>query len=301
MAKIMSKKNTINPANVDHTNTNVSELNNAWEAVELSRHPMRFYSQDYLDSMFSSWTELRGDRLFREDRALMTGIGTLKPSKKFPKGLNVAFAGHQKGRKTKEKIDRNFGMPHPEGYRKAQRIYEMAERFGLPLICFIDTPGAYPGIAAEERGQSQAIAESIYKLLKVNTPTVSVVIGEGGSGGALAMACTDIVLMFRNSTYSVISPESCAAILWSDASKSKEAAVALKSAASNLKRLGLCDEIIDKDFPEVEENPNEMADELSECISKHLSKLLSLKAETRMKKRFERYRYFDTKFLKGLK
>jgi acetyl-CoA carboxylase carboxyl transferase subunit alpha len=275
-------------------------IQEAWQCVEHSRHPSRFYTQDYLDKIFSSWTELCGDRLFREDKSLIAGIGTLKPSKALPKGLSVYFVGHQKGRKTKEKIERNFGMPHPEGYRKAQRIYDLAERFKMPLLCLIDTPGAYPGIGAEERGQSEAIASSIYKLLGLNTPTISVVIGEGGSGGALAMACTDRILMFKNSTYSVISPESCAAILWSSAAKSKEAAVALKAAAPNLKRLGLCDELIDIDFPECENDPALMADALHEALSQNFKNLLKINAETRMKKRFERFRHFDKSFMKGL-
>ncbi|MEZ4815112.1 MAG: acetyl-CoA carboxylase carboxyl transferase subunit alpha [Bdellovibrionota bacterium] len=273
----------------------------AWQAVEWSRHPARFYTQDYLDKAFSAWTEIKGDRSFREDKALIAGFGTLKPSKEFPKGQSVVFVGHQKGRKTKEKIERNFGMPNPEGYRKAQRAYALAERFEMPLLTFVDTPGAFPGIGAEERGQSEAIASSIYNLLSLKVPTLSVVIGEGGSGGALAMACTDKVLMFRNSTYSVISPESCAAILWSNAGKSKDAAVALKSAANYLKELNLCDEIIDVDFPEVEDNTERMADALHLAVSQNLKKLLKLKGEARMKKRFERYRYFDSKFLKGSK
>lgn len=273
----------------------------SWLAVERSRHPARFYTQDYLDKAFSAWTEIKGDRAFREDKALIAGFGSLNPSKELPKGQSVAFVGHQKGRKTKEKIERNFGMPNPEGYRKAQRLYALAERFDMPLVSFVDTPGAFPGIGAEERGQSEAIASSIYKLLSLNVPTISIVIGEGGSGGALAMACTDVVLMFRNSTYSVISPESCAAILWSNAGKAKDAAIALKSAAPYLKDLNLCDEVIDVDFPEAERNTDLMAKALHSALSHHLKKLLKMKPEARMKRRYERYRYFDSKFLKGNK
>jgi acetyl-CoA carboxylase carboxyl transferase subunit alpha len=272
----------------------------AWQAVELSRHAARFYTQDYLDRAFSAWTEIKGDRSFRDDKALIAGFGKLAASKEFPEGQSVAFVGHQKGRKTREKIERNFGMPNPEGYRKAQRTYELAQRFGMPLICFVDTPGAYPGIGAEERGQSEAIASSIYKLLSIDVPTISIVIGEGGSGGALAMACTDVVLMFRNSTYSVISPESCAAILWSDSSRAKDAAASLKSAAGYLKELKLCDEVIDVDFPECETNVDLMAEALHKSVSQHLKKLLKIKSEARMKRRYERYRYFDSEFLKGL-
>ena len=273
----------------------------AWMSVELSRHPARPYTQDYLDSMFSSWTEIKGDRLFREDKSLLAGVGILRPSRAFPEGKSVVFVGHQKGRKTKEKIERNFGMPHPEGYRKAQRAYEFAERFGMPLISFVDTPGAYPGIGAEERGQSEAIASSIYNLLSINVPTLSVVIGEGGSGGALALACTDVVIMFKNSTYSVISPESCAAILWSSASKSKEAAIALKSAAPHLKELKLCDEIIDIDFPDAGENGEKMMESLHKVLSEQLKKITKNSDTLRMKKRYDRYRNFDSKFMKGLK
>lgn len=273
----------------------------AWLAVEQSRHPARLYTQDYLDKAFSAWTEIKGDRSFREDKALIAGFGMLNPSKELPKGQSVVFVGHQKGRKTKEKIERNFGMPNPEGYRKAQRAYALAERFQMPLVTFVDTPGAFPGIGAEERGQSEAIASSIYKLLSIEVPTISIVIGEGGSGGALAMACTDVVLMFRNSTYSVISPESCAAILWSSAAKAKDAAIALKSAAPYLKDLGLCDEIIDVDFPEADKHIELMSDALHITLSRHLKKLLKMKPEARMKQRYERYRYFDSKFMKGNK
>lgn len=292
-------KNSVQSAKTTKTSPNDPKA--AWEAVELSRHPARFYTQDYLDKAFSAWTEIKGDRAFREDKALIAGFGTLNPSKDLPKGQNVVFVGHQKGRKTKEKIERNFGMPNPEGYRKAQRAYALAERFDLPLITFVDTPGAFPGIGAEERGQSEAIASSIYKLLSLPVPTISVVIGEGGSGGALAMACTDIVLMFKNSTYSVISPESCAAILWSDSGKAKDAATALKSAAIYLKDLNLCDEVIDVDFPAAEANTDMMSEALHSVLSKHLKKLLKMKNETRLKKRYERYRYFDSKHLKGSK
>ncbi len=273
----------------------------AWLSVELSRHPARPYTQDYLDSMFSSWTEIKGDRLFREDKSLIAGVGTLRPSKAFPEGKSVVFVGHQKGRKTKEKIERNFGMPHPEGYRKAQRAYEFAERFGLPLITFVDTPGAYPGIGAEERGQSEAIASSIYNLLAIDVPTLTVVIGEGGSGGALALACTDVVIMFKNSTYSVISPESCAAILWASAAKSKEAAIALKSAAPHLIELKLCDEMIEVDFPNAGENGEQMIETLHTVLSEQLKRISKTKDTLRMKKRYDRYRHFDAKFMKGLK
>lgn len=276
-----------------------------WQTVEMSRHPVRPYTLDYLEKAFSSWTEIKGDRLFREDKSLVAGVGKLKPSSAFPKGKSVVFVGHQKGRKTKEKIERNFGMPHPEGYRKAQRAYALAERFALPLVTFVDTPGAYPGIGAEERGQSEAIAASILKLLNTKVPTLSAIIGEGGSGGALALACTDVVLMFKNSTYSVISPESCAAILWSDSGRSKDAAVALKAAAVNLKDLKLCDHVIDVDFGTEgitpEHTAEKMIETLHKVISEELKTITKLTDEARMKKRYDRYRNFDQLFLKGLK
>lgn len=210
------------------------------------------------------------------------------------------LVAHQKGRKTKEKIERNFGMPHPEGYRKAQRAYSLAERFNLPLLTLIDTPGAYPGIGAEERGQSEAIASSIQRLLSIKVPTIAVVIGEGGSGGALALACADIVIMFENSTYSVISPESCAAILWSDASKARDAATSLKSAAENLKELGLCDVLLKESSLDSENATAEMSDTLHAAISHAIKTLSKIPQSARLKKRFERYRHFDKHFLKGL-
>ena len=290
---------------VPDTTSSTQELAVAWQSVDLSRHPSRPYTLDYLDKAFSTWTEICGDRLFQEDKALIAGLGKLRPSDSLPKGQSVVFVGHQKGRKTKEKIDRNFGMPHPEGYRKAQRAYKIAERFDLPVITLVDTPGAYPGVAAEERGQSEAIASSILTLLNVATPTISIVIGEGGSGGALALACADIVIMFRNSTYSVISPESCAAILWSDSAKAKEAAAALKSGAENLLELGLCDEILATDFSSAQTDPNVVAEKMikdfHETLSKQLKKLMKMNSTARMQKRYERYRNFDAKFLKGLR
>jgi acetyl-CoA carboxylase carboxyl transferase subunit alpha len=217
-----------------------SELT-TWQRVQLSRHPNRPYTQDYWESIFPDFQELHGDRTFGDDAALVGGTATWEISgKKIP----IILMGHQKGRTTKQKVERNFGMARPEGYRKAIRLFQMAERFRLPVITFIDTPGAYPGMDAEERGQSQAIAESILEMFKLTVPTCSVVIGEGGSGGALAIGIGNRVLMQEFSTYSVISPESCASILWSDSTQAARAAERLKITAKDLDAMKLVDCVI---------------------------------------------------------
>lgn len=211
------------------------------QTVQVSRHPNRPHARDYIETMIEDFIPLSGDRLFGEDAAVMSGIGTLKST-----GDKVAVLGIDKGKTTKERMARNFGMPKPEGYRKGQRIMEMAEKFALPLICFVDTPGAYPGVEAEARGQGEAIALCIEKLLTINTPVISVVTGEGGSGGALAFSVADQVLMLQNSIYSVISPEGCASILWKEANKDtiEKASNALKLTAKDLEKLGVIDGII---------------------------------------------------------
>lgn len=212
-----------------------------WQRVQLSRHPSRPYTLDYWESIFPDFQELHGDRAFGDDAALVAGTATWELNgKKIP----VVLMGHQKGRTTKQKVERNFGMARPEGYRKAIRLFQMAERFRMPVITFIDTPGAYPGMDAEERGQSQAIAESILEMFKLSVPTCSVVIGEGGSGGALAIGVGNRVLMQEFSTYSVISPESCASILWSDSTQAPRAAERLKITARDLDSMKLVDDII---------------------------------------------------------
>ncbi len=213
-----------------------------WQRVQLSRHPNRPYARDYVDALFPDFMEVHGDRSFGEDQAILAGVATWTPPGGAP--MSVAILGHQKGRSTKQKMERNFGMARPEGYRKAMRLMEMAERFRMPVITLIDTPGAYPGIEAEERGQSQAIAESILKMFELSVPVVTVVIGEGGSGGALAIGVADRVIMLEYSTYSVISAESCASILWSDSSLAERAADRLKMNPPDLLRLGVIDEII---------------------------------------------------------
>jgi acetyl-CoA carboxylase carboxyl transferase subunit alpha len=213
-----------------------SELN-SWQTSKLARHPMRPYTLDYIDRIFTDYQELHGDRVFGDDRALIGGIARLD-------GMPVMVIGHQKGRDTKENIRRNFGMPRPEGYRKAMRLMKMAEQFRMPVLTFIDTPGAYPGVGAEERGQAEAIARNLLVMAELKTPIICTVIGEGGSGGALAIGVGDRVMMLEYSTYSVISPEGCASILWKSADKAQDAAEAMGITAKRLQELGLIDQII---------------------------------------------------------
>ena len=211
----------------------------SWQISQISRHPKRPYTRDYIDRIFIDFEELHGERCFGDDPAIITGIGRLGKQ-------SVVIIGHQKGRDTKERIKRNYGMPKPEGYRKALRVMQLAERFNMPILTFIDTPGAYPGIEAEERGQSEAIAKNLLVMSELQTPIISTVIGEGGSGGALAIGVADHLLMLEYSTYSVISPEGCASILWKSADKAKEAAQSMGIDARKLKELGLIDRIIDE-------------------------------------------------------
>lgn len=208
-----------------------------WQVTQMARHPMRPYTLDYIKHLITDFEELHGDRTYADDQALITGMGRFN-------GQSVVVIGHQKGRDTKEKVARNFGMPRPEGYRKALRVMKLAERFGMPVLTFIDTPGAYPGIGAEERGQSEAIARNLFEMAKLKTPIISTVIGEGGSGGALAVGVADHLNMLQYSIYSVISPEGCASILWKSAEKASEAAATLGVTSDRLKELGLIDEII---------------------------------------------------------
>jgi len=241
----------------------------AWQISQLSRHPQRPYTQDYLESVFEDFHELHGDRTFADDPAIMGGLARLD-------GIPLMVIGHQKGRDTKEKIYRNFGMPRPEGYRKALRLMKMAERFHLPIICLIDTPGAYPGIGAEERGQSEAIARNLFEMATLRTPIVSVVIGEGGSGGALAIGVCDTLLMLQYSTYSVISPEGCASILWKSADKKELAADAMNLTAPRLKDLGLVDEVLAEPLGGAHRDPKQMALTLGEAVNRHLLALEAL-------------------------
>ncbi len=209
----------------------------SWQISQVSRHPQRPYTLDYIEHLFTDFEELHGDRNYADDKAIVGGLARFN-------GQSVMVIGHQKGRDTKEKIIRNFGMPRPEGYRKAMRLMHLAEKFGIPIMTFIDTPGAYPGVGAEERGQSEAIGRNLYEMTELRVPVICTVIGEGGSGGALAVAVGDSLLMLQYSTYSVISPEGCASILWKSAAKASEAAETLGITANRLKSLGLVDKII---------------------------------------------------------
>lgn len=234
-----------------------------WQISQLARHPSRLYTLDYIDGVFDEFNELHGDRAYADDHAIVGGIAKLA-------GQSVLFIGQQKGRTTAEKLKHNFGMPRPEGYRKALRLMKMAEKFSMPIITFIDTPGAYPGIGAEERGQSEAIARNLFEMSTLATPIISVVIGEGGSGGALAIGVADVMMMFEYSIYSVISPEGCASILYKDVSKANIAAESLKLTSSHLKKEGLIDIIIDEPLGGVHRHPTEAKKLLKSALSKQL-------------------------------
>jgi acetyl-CoA carboxylase carboxyl transferase subunit alpha len=254
-----------------------------WQKVQIARHPKRPYALDYIGLIFEGFEELHGDRQFSDDRALIGGTA-------FFNGQAVVVIAQQKGRDTKEKIARNFGMPQPEGYRKALRLARMAEKFGLPLLTFIDTPGAYPGIGSEERHVSEAIAVNLREMAMLRTPSISVIIGEGGSGGALGIGVTDRVLIFENSYYSVISPEGCAAILWKDAAAAPKAAEALQLNADTLARLGVVDEVISEPFGGAHNDPKQAAEALRYALQKHLNDLRGLDGERLLETRYDRFR-----------
>ncbi|MBM4214979.1 MAG: acetyl-CoA carboxylase carboxyltransferase subunit alpha [Gammaproteobacteria bacterium] len=252
-----------------------------WQVTQLARHPHRPYTFDYLSQAFSGFEELHGDRMFGDDQALVGGLARLE-------GEAVMVIGHQKGRDTKERVRRNYGMPKPEGYRKALRLMHLADRFGLPLITFIDTPGAYPGLDSEERGQSEAIARNLFEMAKLRVPVVSVVIGEGGSGGALAIGVCDRLLMLQFSTYSVISPEGCASILWKSADKKETAAEAMGLTADRLRSLGLVDEVIAEPLGGAHRDPAVTASSVKDAILRHLRELQSKPRETLLAERSRR-------------
>ena len=238
----------------------------AWQIAQLARHPMRPYTLDYLPLVFDGFQELHGDRMYADDHAIVGGLARLE-------GRAVMVIGHQKGRDTKERVRRNYGMPKPEGYRKAQRLMQLAEKFSLPVITLIDTPGAYPGVGAEERGQSEAIARSLFLMAELETPIVSVVIGEGGSGGALAIGVGDRLLMLQYAVYSVISPEGCASILWKSAEKAQEAAEAMRITAKSLHQYKLIDEIVAEPLGGAHRNPQAAAETLKNALIRHLDDL----------------------------
>lgn len=252
------------------------------QRVQVARHPRRPYPLDYLSTIFTDFIELHGDRLFRDDPAIVGGWARLA-------GISVMVIGHQKGRDTKENLKRNFGMAHPEGYRKALRLMKLAAKFGAPVVTLIDTPGAYPGLGAEERGQSEALARNILEMAALPTPIVAVVIGEGGSGGALALGTADRILMFENSVYSVISPEGCAAILWKDASQRERAADALKLTAQDLLRFKLVDEILGEPMGGAHLDPDATGEALREALIRHVNELRKVRPEKLVRRRAEKY------------
>lgn len=262
------------------TETIFSELSD-WQISQLSRHPGRPYTLDYLELIFTDFQELHGDRAYADDPAIVCGLARLD-------GQPVMVIGHQKGRDTKEKIYRNFGMPRPEGYRKALRVMKMAERFKLPIICLIDTPGAYPGIGAEERGQSEAIARNLFEMAKLKTPIICTIIGEGGSGGALAIGVGDRLIMLEYSTYSVISPEGCASILWKSADKSQLAAEAMGITSDRIREQGFLDEVVREPLGGGHRDFNRIAANLKETLLRHLNELNQQPLELLLETRYQR-------------
>ena len=253
-----------------------------WQRVKLARHPRRPYTLDYLKVIAPDFMELHGDRRFGDDPAIVGGLAVVD-------GLPLVILGHQKGRDTKENIYRNFGMAHPEGYRKALRLMRLAANYGIPIVTLVDTPGAYPGLGAEERGQSEALARNILEMAHLAVPIVTVVIGEGGSGGALALAVGDVVMMLENSIYSVITPEGCAAILWKDSSKAEQAAEALKLTALDLLELRVIDEVIPEPLGGAHRDPEETARRVQEAVLRHLRALIDLPAPELLDRRLEKY------------
>jgi acetyl-CoA carboxylase carboxyl transferase subunit alpha len=258
-----------------------------WQRAQLARHPKRPYTLDYIERLCERFDELHGDRRFGDDAAIVAGMGWIE-------GNAVMIIGQQKGRDTKQKILRNFGMPKPEGYRKALRLMKLAEKFQRPILCLIDTPGAYPGVDAEERGQAEAIARNLLEMAKLEVPVVAVVIGEGGSGGALALGVADRVLMMENAIYSVISPEGCASILWKDASQAPKAAAALKLTAPHLLELGIIDGIIKEPLGGAHSDFDAAAAALKEAIIEAFSELSELSADQLVEERYQKFAHMGS-------
>lgn len=254
---------------------------NSWQIAQVSRHPQRPYTFDYIEHIFTDFQELHGDRAFADDQAIVGGLARLN-------GQACMVIGHQKGRDTKEKIQRNFGMPRPEGYRKALRLMKLAERFHLPIFTFVDTPGAFPGIDAEERGQSEAIGRNLYEMTELKVPIIATIIGEGGSGGALAIAVADVMLMLQYSVYSVISPEGCASILWKNSQKADEAAEIMGITATKLKAHGLVDRIINEPLGGAHRDYKEIAATLKKALQESLKQLSDLNTRQLTERRYER-------------
>jgi acetyl-CoA carboxylase carboxyl transferase subunit alpha len=253
----------------------------AWQIAQVARHPQRPYTLDYVQGLFTDWHELHGDRAFADDPAIVSGFARFN-------GQAVLVVGHQKGRDTRDKIYRNFGMPRPEGYRKALRLMKTAEKFGFPVVTFIDTPGAYPGVGAEERGQSEAIGRNLFELSTLRVPVVCVIIGEGGSGGALAIAVGDAILMLQNAMYSVISPEGCASILWKSADKAEEAAETLGIIAPRLKTLGLVDRVVPEPLGGAHRDPDGMMINLRKALAESLRDLQDQPLDALIERRIDR-------------
>lgn len=254
-----------------------------WDRVQVARHPERPTTLDYINKMFTDFIELHGDRVYGDDAAIVGGVAAFN-------GQPITIIGHQRGKSTKENIRRNFGMPHPEGYRKALRLMHQAEKFGRPIICFIDTKGAYPGKAAEERGQSEAIARNLFEMAGLRVPIISVVIGEGGSGGALALGVANKILMLENSTYSVISPEGAASILWKDATLAKQAAEAMKITALDLKDMGIIDAIIPEVAGGAHKNLEQQVMMMQQCLTDVLAELNALSPEQLVEERYKKFK-----------
>ncbi len=255
---------------------------NGWQRVQLSRHPERPYTLYYINEMSKRFVEMHGDRTFRDDKAIVGGVGSLD-------GITVMFVGHQKGENTKMRQYRNFGMPNPEGYRKALRLFKTAERFNMPIVCLIDTPGAFPGIEAEERGQAEAIARNLFEMTKLTVPVICVVIGEGASGGALGIGVGNQIMMLENTWYTVISPESCSTILWRTVDYKKEAAEALRLTAKDALELGIIDKIIKEPLGGAHVNPQEMAKTLKRALKKEINALKKLSPEELVADRIEKF------------
>lgn len=258
-----------------------------WQISQVARHPRRPYTLDFIERLFTEFEELHGDRAYADDAAIVGGVARLR-------GRSVMLIGHQKGRDTREKVKRNFGMPRPEGYRKALRLMRLAERFKLPVITFIDTPGAYPGVGAEQRGQSEAIARNLLEMSRLRVPIICAVIGEGGSGGALAIGVGDHVMMLQYSTYSVISPEGCASILWKSSDKAPEAAEALGITAQRLKSLNLIDEIVHEPLGAAHRDIETVSRNLGNSISNALDRLCDIHTETLLNRRYDRLMHYST-------
>lgn len=258
-------------------------VTSAWQRTELARHAQRPYTLDYIERIFTDWSEIHGDRSFGDDPAIICGMARLD-------GREVMVIGHQKARDTKQKVYRNFGMPNPEGYRKALRAMKMAEKFKRPVLTFVDTPGAYPGLGAEERGQAEAIARNLREMARLHVPIISTITGEGGSGGALAIAVADRVLMMENAVYSVISPEGCASIMWRDATKKEIAAQALKITANDLKELNLIDGVVPEPPGGAHTDHDAAAQLLHDSLSRHLGELIQAPQSALLEARYQRFR-----------